>query len=192
MDPVTWTALAATATAMAPEIALGSAALGAVGTGVAAYGQSEAMKAQAQADRQRADIEGQWAERRAQEAQAAGQREAANEKRKAALAQSRLTALSGASGTAPGDETIMNLWGDIAKEGDYNAAAVTAGADQKASGMRYQAGLDAWSADANAKIKNSAANTTLISGLLSAGGQMAGGMSRRYGGPATEGTRRYG
>lgn len=192
MDPVSWAAIGTAATAMAPNLALASAAVGAAGTGYAAYGQSQAMKAQAQADQQRADIEGQWAERRAQETTAAAQREAGNEKRKATLAQSRLTALAGASGTAPGDETVMNLWGDIAKEGDYNAAAVTAGADQKASGMRYQAGLDSWSADANARIKKSAANTTLISGMLGAAGQLGTGMSQRYGGPASGGTRRYG
>jgi len=177
MDPVTWAVIGTAASAL--------------GTGVAAYGQSESMKAQAKADQKRADIQGQWAERQAQETQAAAKREAGNEKRKASLAQSRLTELAGASGTAPGDETVMNLWGDIAKEGDYNAAAVTAGADQKAEGLRYQAGLDSWSADANARIKKSAANTTLISGLLGAAGQLGTGMSRRYGGPSSEGTRRY-
>lgn len=191
MDPVTWAAIGTAAVAAAPEIAIGSALVGAAGTGYAAYGQSESMKAQAKADQQRADIEGQWAERRAQETTAAVQREAGNEQRKATLAQSRLTALSGAGGTAPGDQGIMDLWGDIAKEGDYNAAAVTAGAEQKASGLRYQAGLDAWSADSNARIKNSAAKTTLISGLLGAGAQFGSGMSRRYGGPSSEGTRRY-
>lgn len=155
----------------------------AVGTGVAAYGQSQAMKGQADADRQRAAVEAQWADRRADEERSVAQRAAGEEMRKARYAQSRLTALSAASGPGTDDATVMDLWGDIEKEGRQNAAGATAAGEQKAGGLEYQAALDQWGADANARIKNRAANTTLIGGLLSAGGQFAGGMAGRYGGP---------
>lgn len=167
---------------MGPEMMIISAVASAASSMVGAIGQSQAMNAQADADRQRADIQKQWADRRALEERVAGQRAADEEGRKAKIAQSRLTALSGAAGTRPDDQGIMDLWGDIGKEGDYNAAQATAATEQKASGIEYQASLDQWTADANARIKKAAAKTTLIGGLIGAGGQLAGGMAGRYGG----------
>lgn len=178
MDPVTMATVAAVATA--------------AGTGVAAIGQSRAMNAQAEADQQRAAIEGQWAQRRANDERAAAQRTAGDEARKANLAQSRLTALAGGSGSGASDPTVMDLWGDIEKEGQYNAGMATAAGEQRAGGIEYQAALDQWGADANARIKRSASRTTLIGGLLSAGGQLAGGMSGRYGGGRSGSYGRYG
>lgn len=174
---------------MGPEMMAISAVLSAVGTGVAAVGQSQAMRAQAAADQQRAQIEGQWAERRALEERTAAQRAAGEEMRKARFAQSRLTAMAGESASDP---TVMDLFGDIEKEGRYNAAQATAAGEQKASGMQYQAALDQWGADSNARIRRSAARTTLISGLLGAGGQLAGGMAGRFGGGRSGGYGRYG
>lgn len=172
MDPVTMAAVSAVVTA--------------VGTGVAAYGSSQAMKAQASADRQRADIEAAWNERRAGEERATAQRAASEEARKARLAQSRLTAVAGGSGSGADDPTVMDLWGDISKEGDYNEAAAIAAGEQRAAGLEYQGALGQWTADANARIKESSANTTLIGGLLSSAGQAGSGyygsrMSMRYG-----------
>lgn len=177
---------------MGPEMMIISSVLSAVGTAVSASGQASAMKAQAAADVQRADIQKQWADRRATEERATAQRGADEEQRKAGLAQSRLTALAGASGTRPDDQTIMDLWGDIGKEGDYNAAQATAQGAQKSAGITYQADLDKWTADANANIKRASAKTTLISGLIGAGGQLAGGMAGRYGGPKMTGMTGYG
>lgn len=169
---------------MGPEMMIISSVLAAAGTAVGAMGQASATKAQAAADQQRAEIEKKWAERRANDERGTAQVQAKEEKRKADLAQGRLTALAGASGTSPGDETVMKLWGDVEKEGDYNAAQATSVGDQKAAGLTYQADLNSWTADANARIKKSAASSTLISGLLGAGGQFAGGMAGRYGGYA--------
>lgn len=174
MDPVTLTAVAAVASA--------------AGTGVAAYGANQSARAQAAADNQRAAIEGQWAERRATEERAAAQRAAGDEMRKARLAQSRLTALAG---TGAGDETIMNLWGDIESEGRLNAANATAAGEQKATGMEYQSALNTWGAEAQGNIRKRAGQTQLIGGLLSAGGQLAGGMASRYGGRSGGGYRGY-
>ncbi len=174
-----------------------SAGLGAIGTGVTAIGQSNAMRQQAAADQQRADIEAKWTERRTQEETASAQRQASEEHRKAALAQSRLMAVAGASGSSPSDETVMKLWGDISKEGDLNARNVMAGAAQKTAGMTYQSGLDRWAADSNAAIKRSSANSTLIGGLLSGASQFGTGyynsrMAARYSTGGTSGGTGYG
>jgi len=168
-----------------------SAVATAAGTGIAAIGQRNAMNAQADADRQRAAIEGQWAERRANDERATAQRAAGEEIRKAKLATSRLTALSGASGSGTDDQTVMDLYGDVMKEGSYNAAQATAAGEAKAGGIEYQAALDQWAADANARIKKRGANTSLIGGLLSATGQLSSGMAARYGGPRYGGYGRY-
>jgi hypothetical protein len=178
-------------------MAITSAALTAAGTGVAAVGQYGAMKGQAKADQQRANIEAAWAQRKAAEERAGAQRGAFEEQRKARLAQSRLTAVAGGSGSGSDDQTVMDLWGDISKEGQYNAEAVTAAGEQRATGLEYQGDLGRWTADANARIKNAGARTTLIGGLLSAGGQFGSGysgsrMAARYGSGAPTGRTGYG
>lgn len=173
---------------MGPEVGIIGGLLSAAGTVVGAVAQSNAMNAQAAADQQRARIEEQWAERRALEERSAAQRAATQEKRQAQLAQSRLVTLAAASGGRADDPTVMDLWGDVEKEGQYNAAQQTAAGEQKSAGMRYQAALNTWTADSNANIARQGAKATLIGGILGAGGQFFGGMSRmgaRYGGGGT-------
>lgn len=93
----------------------------------------------------------------------------------------------GGSGAGASDPTVMDLFGDIEKEGQLNAAnAMTAG-EQKASGMEYQSALGEWAAQNNARIREQAGTTTLISGLLGSSGQLAGGLAKRYGGGRTAG-----
>lgn len=169
MDPVTMATVAAVTTA--------------AGTAVGAYGQYQSANAQADAERQRAAIEGQWAERRAKDERAVAQQGAAEEMRKARYAQSRLTAVAGGSGSGASDPTVMQLWGDIEGEGQLNASRAMMAGEQKATGMEYQAALDQWGAESNARIRERGASTSLMAGLLSAGGQFAGGMAGRYGGP---------
>lgn len=145
------------------------------------------MRSQAAADKQRAAYEGEWASRRANEERAAGQHAAGTEMYKANLAQSKLTALAGASGGGAADPTVMKLMSDIEGEGRVNAGMQMAGAEQKAAGIEHQSTVDRWVANTNAQIKSSAANTTLIGGLLGAAGQMGQGyyrsrMGARYGG----------
>lgn len=173
MDPVSMAAVGAVA-GMSAETA---GTLAAASTAITALGTAGTMYAQGQADKKRAAIEGEWAERRALEERASAQRAAGQEMRKARLAQSRLTALAGDSA---GDQSVMDLWGDIEKEGRYNAAQVTAAGEQKASGMQYQAALDQWGAKTNSRIKTTGAGMTLIGGLLDSGAKY--GMAGRYGG----------
>lgn len=161
-------------------------------TALTATTASQSMNAQASADQRRAEIQADWADRQAKDERAGAQREAANRMREARFAQSRLTSQVGASGTGADDATVMDLFGDIEKEGQLNAANATAAGEQKASGTEYQANLDRYTADANARIKRYSANSTLIGGLLSAGGQAGDGytkyqsrMAARYSQPGT-------
>lgn len=160
---------------MGPELLLGATLLSGAATGYSAIASSQAANAQAEADTQRAAIESQWADRRAKEERAAAQRVAIGEARKADLAQSRLTAAAGASGSGASDPTVMDLWSDIEREGQVNSGNATAAGEQAASGINYQADLGRWTADANARIKRSSANATLIGGLLNAGSTIGTG-----------------
>lgn len=175
---------------MGPEMMLLSTVLTAGSAAVGAVGSYAAANAQADAAEQKAKIEAEWADRRAKEERGAAQRNAGEELRRARLAQSKLTAMAGGSGSGVDDPTIMDLWGDIEKEGRYNAATVTAGGEQKASGIQYQSALNSWAADSNARIMRSGATSSLIGGLLGAAGtgmQGYGRMSQRYSSPGSGG-----
>lgn len=173
MDPVSLAAIGTSIAAAAPTVTAAASVAGAATSFLA-------TNAQAKADKQRAEVEGQWAERRALEERAGAQRSAADEKRKAEFAQSRLGAVAGASGSGVSDGGVMGLFQGIEREGSYNAAAAQAGGEQKAGGISYQAALDRWSADANSRIKKTAAVGTLIGNLGSAAGQY-GEMRTRMG-----------
>lgn len=180
---------------MGPEVAVIAGLISAAGTVVGAVAQSNSMKAQAAASEQSAAIEQQWADRRALDEKGAAQRGASEEMRKAKLAQSRLTAVAGGSGAGADDETVLKLWGDVEKEGRYNAANQTAAGDQRAAGINYQSGLNTWTAKSNADIQRAGAKSTLIGGILGGAGQAVSGygrMSARYGGGNTTGSTGYG
>lgn len=180
---------------MGPELMMGMAALGAVGTGVQAYSQiqganaqADAMREQAAADQARAVQNQQIANAKAIEERANAQKMASEEIRTTRLAQSKLGAVAGASGSGASDPTVMQLYGQIEKEGQKNAAYDTAAGNQRAQGITYQAALDRWTADANSSIKRSAASQTALGGALSGIGTGLTGLSSmalKYGGNRT-------
>lgn len=183
---------------MGPELLVGSALLGGGSTILGGISSFITGNAQADADRQKADIESKWAERQALDVRAAAQRGAQQNLKQATLAGSRLNALAGSSGSGVDDPTVVGLAGDIDKEGRLNSENTLASGEQKATGINYQADLNKWTTDANASIKESAATSTLIGGLLSGGSQIAGmgrgygAMAGRYGQPSYQSNYRYG
>jgi len=166
MDPATATALT-----------LATTAISAGATAYSARAQSSAMQAEANADQQRQAVEQQWAQRRALEEQATAQSVAAEETRAARLAQSRLGAVAGASGSGASDPSVMRLFEGIEGEGMVNAGRAQASGQQRADGMNYQAALDRWTSDTNARIKRAGARSTLIGGYLKAGAETGRGMT---------------
>lgn len=163
----------------------GASVLGAVAQSNAMKAQAEVDQARAKAGQEQAAVEGQWAERRAQEERASAQRKADARVREGNLATSRLQAVAAASGSKASDPTVMDLFGDIKKTADVNAANETATGEQRAAGLTFDANLknwgadvNAWVADANANIKRSSADSTLLGGFLTAGSQMASGLSK--------------
>lgn len=181
MDPISLGVTAVTALVealpAASTMATAASVASAAGTAVNAVGQANALRAQAEADQLRAAEGAKWAERRSIEERAAAQSRAGQEARMARLAQSRLGAVAGASGSGASDPTVMKLWEGIGQEGFNNAANTQAEGDQRAQGMTYQAALDRWGADTNARIKRAAATNTLIGGMLDATGKGMAGLS---------------
>lgn len=181
-DPVTMAAIGTYAQTAAAVVSAGTAAYTAVATG--------------EAGQKKAAAESAWAERRANDERAAGQRQALEEKHKADLLQSRLGAVAGSSGSGAADPGVMDTWGDIERQGDVNAGTAQAMAENKANGITYQAALDRWSADANAKLGKVGAAGTLIGGLGKGFGIYTDGMAKtpmamKYGGwrtPVQRGT----
>lgn len=154
-------------------------------TMIAAGGKFSTSIAQGSADRQKAAIEKAWAGVQGNEARAAGQAAAADETRKANFAQSRLTALAGASGSSASDPTIKTLGEGIEKERQINAGRAQAAGEQRAQGLNYQAALNKWSTDTSSRIKDAAAGVSLIA-------DVSGGMAKRYGSPGSVAGTGYG
>lgn len=165
---------------MGPELMLGTALLGGIGTAYNAMSTAQGMRDQAAVDQQRNQIEGEWAKRRANEERAAGQATASDELRKMRLAQSRLTAVAGGSGSRADDPGVMDLHGDLGAEGHLNASRAMATSEQRASGIDYQASLGRWTTDMNARMRRSGATRTMIGGLLGGAAQFGSGMATRY------------
>ncbi len=156
MDPVSIGLMASTA------LSAGASLLG-------ANAQEKAGKAQQAA-----------AERQALEERAAGQSAAAGELKKAKLAQSSLFTQAGASGSGASDPTVMQLFGDIEAQGQLNSGVAMAQSQQRADNISYQAALDRWKADSDARMKRIGAVGTLLSGGLKAYGTP---MGTKYGRP---------
>lgn len=128
---------AAAASAL-PSLATVGTAASVLGTGLsvksgldqAAYGESVA-KAQAEQLRQKAN-----------EDAAAGQRAAETQLRRRDLVLSRARALGAASGTLATDPTQVDIEGDIAQQGDYNALSALYEGMARARSNEYQAEID--------------------------------------------------
>lgn len=108
---------AASAGSLASTALTASSVLGAVGTGISALSSLQAGK-QAQADANFLAIQ---QEQKANEERAIGQQKMFKERRQAELVQSRLRAVAAAGGGDTTDTGVVNLGGDIAEEGEFQA-----------------------------------------------------------------------
>jgi len=125
-DPITATiAVASTALSAMSSIQQGYAA------DANAKSQQNMLNARAQQSEMKAVEEGALAQQRAKES-----------RRQAMLKSSRAQAISAASGGGSFDPSIVNLMGDIAAEGEYNAGIDMYEGDVAADDLRYSAELN--------------------------------------------------
>lgn len=112
-----------------------SAIASAIGTVVSAAGTiAGGVAAKNAADFQAAQLEQQ-----ATEEKAAAQREAAQARKERDFIMSRQQAVAASSNLGALDETVLDLAGDVAQQGEYNAQMVQYGGEQRARGRRAQA-----------------------------------------------------
>lgn len=140
-----------------------------IGTVLSASGQMSAGNASAAAGY------GQQAvlDQQAGQVAAQGSQEVANQNLKTKAIIGTLRARAASGGGSASDPTVVNLAGNIAARGEYNALSALYSADEKASGLQYQGDLAAYSG----QVKQTAARTTALATAISG----FGGLAAKYG-----------
>jgi len=100
--------------------------------------------------------------------EAASQRTASEQRRQAGIINSRVQALAAGSGASATDPTVLNIEGNIAKEGEYNALTALYNGDTQAGSMRAEA-VNVQKSGANAA---SAGSMNAFSTILSRGSSL--------------------
>lgn len=167
-DPMTMTATTMALTA-------GGTALSAMGT---IAGGSAAAQAGQYAQRS-AEFTAQQQEQAAKEARAVGQRSAFEKRREGELLNSKLQARAAASGGGASDPTVLDLSGDIAQRGEYDALTEMFKGESRARGLldgaeasRMQGAAALYEGQAKRRASHLSAAGTIIGG--------AGSMFNQY------------
>lgn len=112
---------------------------------------------------------------------ASSQRDAIEQRRKGRLVQSKFINQAAASGNSTLDPTTTNLFGDIAKESEYNAMSALYAGEDRARGLETKANVGIYegqAANRAAKAKSSSLKTQAFGSLLS--GAADSGMMGKY------------
>ena len=154
---------------MSTEIAMaGANVLGTVmsagGAASAGYGAEQAARFQAAQLRQNAGQQ-----------EAAAQRTAAEDIRQGELMISRAMAVAGASGAGVTDPTVLNIIGNISKEGKLASLTSLYEGESAAAGMRRQAAAAEFEGGQVRKAGEIKAMSTLLSGAKGFGDLYSGG-----------------
>jgi len=162
----------------ADPVSLTLMAVTAASGGLKAYsqhqeGQMQSRMASVQADQMR---------QKAKQEQAIGQRRAAEHRRKSELDASRAIAVNAAHGGTTGTKSMLDLLGEIASSGDFNARSEMFDADMKARDINYQAKMTQFKGRQARRAANMKAIGTLMSTATSMASMGAGGMSGGGGG----------
>ena len=160
-DPATLTAM----TVASAALTAGGTIIGGQAAGAAGESQKNAM-----------DFKAAQEEQAAQESRAAAQRVAMDKRREATLLGSKLQARAAASGGGAADPGVLDLAGDIAQRGEYEALTDMYRGENRARGFLDQAvasRLTGEAALAEGKAKRNAA-------FLQAAGTIIGGTGSAY------------
>lgn len=130
---------------------------------------------QGQAAKAAGEFEGKQRERQAAEERAASQREAIGKRAEAERVMSRGKALAASSGAGVVTPSILDIYGDVAQEGEYNAQTAIYGGESRARGQ-----IDAANA---ARFKG---KTAYKGSILEAFGQGFAGVGKAFGKPPSE------
>lgn len=148
---------------MAAAVPYIPALIGAAGTLFSASNQADAGSQ----EKELANYQASQLERNAGQSQAVAQRQAIEERRKARLLESRAQAVAAASGGGASDSTVVNLIGNIEKQGEYNALTALYNGDMQAANMKEEAGIRRKTGKAAAYAGQTQAASTILSGASS-------------------------
>lgn len=159
------TAVGSAASAAAPYAGLAGTAASVGGTVLA----GQAAKSQGKMAQQAAEFEAKQAERAGAEERAAASREMLDQRRRTNYVISKQTANAAASGAGTSNPTILDIIGDTAQEGAYQAKTIQATGENRARGRLDQAAASRFGGKA-AKAKGDAAWAgSLLEGFGEAG-----------------------
>jgi hypothetical protein len=150
--------------AMAPMILM------AVSAAVSVIGQQQAAKA----EQAQAEFQAKQYEQKAGQDRAMAQRRAQEERRQGQLAISRAQAIAGGGGL---DDSVLDITGDIAAEGEYNALGAIYEGEQSALGSEMQAKGLRMQGKAARRAANFKSASTILSTASSMYGAYSGGGS---------------
>lgn len=149
-------------------------ALAAVATlasaGLSAMGSIQQGRAQQAA----LNFEAKQHERQAAEERAASQREALEKRHEGDLAMSRQLAVAGASGAGVVTPSILDIYGETAQRGEYNAQTALYGGESRARGQIDQAAASRFKGKAAKQGSLYEAGGHILSGIGSAAGKKYG------------------
>lgn len=123
------------ALASLPALSTIATAVSIGGSILSGIGQMNAGKAAQKS----ANFQAQQLEQQAGQERAASQRVAIEERRRANIAMSNAQASAAASGGGATDETVLNITGGLAAQGEYNALSALFEGEEKARGLQLQA-----------------------------------------------------
>lgn len=152
-----------------------STILGIVGAGASAAGTLAAGSARKEA----ADFQAMQLDAQAAEEKAAASREAEQQKRETKFILSRQQAMAADSNLGSLDETVLDLAGDVAQQGEVNRGMIVYGGEQRARGRRAQAAATRLEGDAAKKGSYWAAAGTIADGIGSFAGDYMSSKPRR-------------
>lgn len=133
-----------------------------------------AAEAAGKSQKQALDYQAGLLEQQAGQERATAQRRAYEERRKATLVGSRAQAVAAASGGGALDPTVLEITGDIAGEGEYNALTQMFTGEERALGLENEAALRRYEGDEAlraGKIRKKQAKIAAIGTLLSGLGE---------------------
>jgi hypothetical protein len=144
---------------------------------IGAYKAGKAAKLEGQRIRAEKQFEAAQARQNAGQALAVGQRDAIEQGRQNRLIQSRIQALVAAGGGGTADPTIVNLIGNTAAEGAYQAAVALYQGEDKDRSLRLLADAkeyEGFMAEQSGEDKQDAYNMQALGSLFSSAGSFAG------------------
>lgn len=169
---------------MAELAAIGTivSGLSTVAGGLAARNQANA---EAEATQKKAAWDAEMARRKGAEEMAAAQQRAGEERRRKEYVISEQRAKAASSGAGVSNPTVLDLIGDVEKEGEFRAKTETQTGKARQAGLMDQANLSLWEGKTSASAAKSRGKSAFIGSLLEGAGDIAQGVYKykmsRYG-----------